>query len=354
MVVKYEGNSFKEIADFHCEYFGEIRSEYVWEWEYGKSNPYPNVLICAYESGKILATTGMMGVYLIISGQKYLSGKNESLLIRNEYRGSGLFRKLYDKALYESRKNGMYCIWGFSRKALGPLKRVGYTVVPDSIKLSVLSRSYESAIKLSKASSFSFFKSIFLKIGLVTATIYSLLVLNIRIKFPCISKSIYNISDTMANKDDVENFYKRLQSKYKKMIYLFLDEEFINWRIDRSPVKFEKKFLYRNNALVGYYFISNRIDFLELADFTFEEINDGKVLFNELISYIKTNKIGFISYTGNIRNELNQVQFKFLRRYGFIRVKGLNDFVLNVDGFKYQGSLNIKNWYITGLWAEGN
>ena len=118
------------MVDFHNSYYGTKRRPEDWLWEYITYNPDKAVAVFATDSGKIIATQGMLPIYLVIGKKTVLAGKSESTLLLPTYRGTQIMQNLYEYAVGHCINNGMQFIWGFTG-ALTAFKKFGFTTYPD-------------------------------------------------------------------------------------------------------------------------------------------------------------------------------------------------------------------------------
>ena len=353
---RIERNKLDEVYSFHKRYTGDKRTKYVWEWQYGNINPHPSVLIGVNVEGNLIATQGMFAIKLNTASGVELTGKNESLLIEESYRGTGLSKRLYDFALREYKKEGITCLWGFSRKAIVPLQRAGFKVYFNVIQRSILSLDFIEVISLAnrkKQSSINKVKNILKSYAgtMISRTIF----LFAEIKFPQHKTSNYTLTDTIINKDDLIEFFARIKELYPNLIHICQDSVYYKWRILDSPLLIISRFLYNEDLkLMGYYYLTLYENFTEVTDLTFYENLSGKILLNDILRIINQKKIKILNYNYNSKNELNRYINGFLVKIGFINTKGPNHFVLlNFLHNEDEDFFNIDNWYINSLWNEG-
>src|SRR5690606_28834721 len=84
----------------------------VWDWEFN-TNKHA-VFTIAKEGDTIAGTQSMLPVVLSVCGNKMATAKSETSYLFSEYRGRGIFEKLYLLATEATQKNGTEIIWGFT------------------------------------------------------------------------------------------------------------------------------------------------------------------------------------------------------------------------------------------------
>jgi hypothetical protein len=305
-ITRAKVKEFEDIYNLHNKYFGNKRSKYTWKWEYGNKNPNKSILVLAKDDNKIIATQGMMSVPLIINGKRWISGKSESTLIESNYRGTGLFTPLYNLAIDECSNEGMVCIWGFTKKALGPLKKVNFRIFYKAIKVAILPLNYRTACNVAKLSGISDIKVIFLRIIIKLASLYSSVIFCSRKIFINKQKNHIEITNVLKSYNDIIYLFERLRKKHINLIHIYMDESYINWRISNSPNRTLSFFAYDEDKLEGYLFLTIRDKYIELTDFTFNKKSTGLLLIKNLIEFVDKNNIGFLSYSGNIHNAIRK------------------------------------------------
>jgi len=343
-----------EIYEFHYLYAKDKRTLYIWQWEYFDLNPASSILLAVKVNNKIVATQGMIAIYLRFGCKIVLSGKNESLLIDSEYRGKGLSTRLYSYAVEEYAKVNISCLWGFSRKALIPLSKAGFVVYKDVVKRMVLLTSYRQSIHLLHKQHSLSLTHLLIRMAILPATIYSNLVIRFRRMISSTISKNYIIQETIRTPDDISLLYSRIVIEHPNLIYIDQNASYFNWRILRSPHPIKTYFLYERNELKAYLYLKVCDKYCEITDFTFVEKAYGKNLLLFVSKEILTRNYGFVYYTGNNSNRLSRKVFDLLFTFGFLKINGPNHFVLRNFTFTDVKELfEIRNWYFNDLWSEG-
>lgn len=343
---------FEEIYNFHLSYFGDIRSRYVWQWQYGDFNPNQSVLVVGKVNKRVIATQGAMAINLIINGEKHITGKNESLLIEKEFRHKGVFTAFYDYAFNEYRKAGITCLWGFT-KAIGPFKYVGFSF-DRIIERAILPISYRKTIQLGKVETMPFYKGVIYRVGAVILSLYSRLSLRYYTNVYGAKHEI-EIIDHLKSKSDIIDFFTLIRQNNPDLIHIHMDSCFLDWRINNSPNEIDCYYAYNQDRLSGYLMVEKNKDYTDVLDFNFLTKEVGRSLIGSLMNYLTKSDAEFVIYSGNKLNDQNNLVFQLLCKFGFFRIKGPNGFVLkNLTEVEDSKKSDLKNWYITNLWNEGN
>jgi len=348
-------DELEEIYKFHYEYTAEMRSRYAWEWEYGYSNPHNSLLVAIKDDDKVIATQGMMSIKIAFGKEIFTTGKNESLLIDSAYRGKSLSTRFYNYAISEYAKEGISCLWGFSRKAIIPLKKANFKIFEGVMKSMVLSISNKQAQQSIPKAKLGGIKGIVLRSAVFLGTLFSSMVYSLSKIYRSKNSDNIQVTEDLRNTNDIVNLYSQLERIYPELIYLYQDTDFFNWRVKKSPRPIKTIFIYEQNELKGYLYLTIQDRFCELTDLTFTDKKYGRLLLKELIKIIDNFNYGFIYYSGNIKNKLNKGVINLLKWYGFLKMKGPSHFVVRNFTFKDEDKLfKIENWYLNELWSEGN
>jgi len=282
------------------------------------------------------------------------SGKNESLLIDSGLRKMGLSVKLYDYALEQYVSDGVKCIWGYSRKALPTLRKAGFFTYDRPMSVAFLSLGYKLDAKPSETTRAKKFKRLLVNFGLSLVSVYSKTVFTLRNK----PKKVvdYKIESKLFNDRDIMTFYNNMIKETPHIIYLKQDQDFLDWRLGLSPFPATSFFIYKGDSLCGYIYLIQREERIDVIDYLFNSQQVGDLLMRELKNKIEeTRGCKAVTYAGNKHNVLNKTVFRQLIRHGFLVTKGTNDFVLKLlDDSNNEYLLDISNWYMTGIWYEGN
>jgi GNAT superfamily N-acetyltransferase len=345
-------DDFEEVYEMHKKYFGELRSPYVWEWEYGGSNPFKSAFVIARHEDKIVATQGMMIIPLVVNGKVYESGKNESLLIDSEFRGRGLYRNLYQFALDEYGKYNIICLWGFTKKE-GAFTSVGFSF-DRILSRSVLLLDPGRGAQLYKNNKSTALAGKVLKIALYPISFYCRMVFFI--KSGCLRNNTNGISVTKALKDENDTviLFEKIRGQYPGLIHIHQDRKYMSWRIDKSPREMISCYAYDNNELKGSMVLEINTGYIEISELIYTDYHVGRLMAGELRRIVNEKRPGTVVYLGNKLNAANRNVFSLLSSLGFLRMKGPNGFVLNIYSSTLKDSLlRLRDWYITGLWTEG-
>ena len=344
----------EEIYRFHYKYIVDKRSQYTWKWEYGSLNPYNSLLLAVKDDNKVVATQGMMSIKISFGNMVSITGKNESLLIDSEYRGKSLSTRLYNYAIAEYEKEDISCLWGFSSKAIIPLRKAKFKIFENIMSRMILSTNINQALQLIPKSNLSNSRGLILKAEVCLATIYSSVIFFLRWMFKYKDKNFTTIHTELKSSNDILDLFDKLLLQNSSLIFTYQDAEYFDWRIKKAPFPIKTFFIYEKNELKGYMYLTIHEKYCEITDFTFIEDRYGKLLMCELINIIRQNHYGFVYYTGNKFNVLIDKVFKLLRKYGFLKMKGPSHFVLRNLKFKEEDVLfKIENWYLNELWSEG-
>jgi GNAT superfamily N-acetyltransferase len=340
-----------EIVSFHNAALGDSQKPEHWTWEFGESYPDSSVFTIIRAQGQVVATQGMIPVYIYARGKRLLSGKSESTLVHPAYRGRGLFQNVYQFAVSRCQDRGMQFIWGFTA-AVGAFKRVGFRTYGHAVYSSISILNLWGALNWVREQNIGAMKKMITFLMSFPFLIYSSL-LRATCRFP--DKGLV-IREGLAHQKDLESLYGRLRERNPDLIHIHLDERYLRWRIYNHPIfKYRTYFVYEGDLLKAYAFVNmhdNRMAYL--TDLTFESLGAGKFLLQSILREMNTAGTGAVMFFGNKAHNGISRTFKLLRRFGFMHIEAPVQFVLrNLSVDDEESLFDITNWYMNGLWTEG-
>jgi hypothetical protein len=371
---KVKREDVKKIIDLHNETYRKTRNVEDWYWEYEGHYPESYVYVVFDRKGTIAGTQGMIPIYMYFKNKKYFIGKSESSLVLPEYRGEYYFKDLYEYAMALCKDQNMHCVWGFTSAVKVLRDTLHFKVYENSIKEAkiVFSKGATLFVNLQEQST-SFITSHQTKRTTVRKSGSALfnILKGLRLsrskdnagrpepdQETNISDTNYVIEEKPRSINDIDMLYKRLRIKHANLIHLNMDKKYIEWRIEKNPhINFKSNFVYEGEFLRAYcyYNPSKETRIVHMSDLTFEDYNAGIFLLNNMLNKLKAEKFAYLRFFGNIDNPLMAEVFRLLQTYGASIDASSQSYVLRNILFSDEKSLyNIKNWYINGLWTEGD
>jgi GNAT superfamily N-acetyltransferase len=344
----------EEIISFHNAAYGDDRKPEHWIWEYKGNYPDSFVFTIIKDGEQVIATQAMIPIHIYVRGKRFLSGKSENTLLHPKYRGRGLIQDLYEFAVSLCKAKGMQFIWGYTPsiaaiKALGKIRFLTYNhVMYDSISALDL----RCALSGVREENIGGVKKVVKSLKLLLLWLYS----SMRRATCWPSDKGFLVRERLADQQDLDNFYDRLRKRCPDLIHINLDEKYLRWRIYNHPIfKYRTYFVYGDDLLVAYAFVNTHDRCMaHLTDFTFESVKAGRFLLQRILSEMRTEGIGAVTFFGNSRNPTIKRTFRLLQRFGFLKRKTSMHFVLRNLSFGDEESLfDVTSWYMNGLWTEG-
>ncbi len=348
-------SEIRKIVNLHNSIYGDNRTINDWIWEYNRLYSTLFVFIVIQDKDRIIGSQGMLPIYLIIKGNKNLSGKSESSLLDPTYRGGTLFKDLYAFAISRCQEKTMHCIWGFTSAVKVWRYKLKFAVYENIIYESTLILNINKMNSMNGKSKKSI-KKILTYITNLRGFLYSFIFKN-RFNYLIKKKSMqYTFKHTYNSITDLQALYHRLEKKFPDLIYIEQSEKYISWRIYDNPnVKYKTFFLYQDNLLKGYCYLGDyKRNICTLTDFTFEDLEAGIYLLRYILNETRKEDYALIYYMGNIQNPLIRDVFKLLKKFGFIHKKSASAFILKqISVGDKKIVYDIRNWYFSALWTEG-
>jgi GNAT superfamily N-acetyltransferase len=341
----------EKTISFHNAAYGDDRRPEHWMWEYKGNYPDSFVFTIIKDEEQIIATQGMIPIYIYVRGKRLLSGKSENTLLHPKYRGGGLFQDLYEFAASLCKAKGMKCIWGYT-SAVKAFRRFRFRTFEHVMHASVSILSLRCALSGVYEQNIDMMRKAVKSLALFLSWLYASM-----LRATCWpSARGLLVRERLADQQDIDNLYERLGNRCPDLIHISLDERYLRWRIYNHPIfKYRTYFVYENDLLRAYAFVNTHNRRMAyLTDFTFESVNAGKFLLQRALSEMRAEGIEAVTFWGNKRNPTIERTFKLLQRFGFRRKETAMHFVLRNLSFGDEESLlDVTNWYMNGLWTEG-
>jgi hypothetical protein len=344
---------FLDLIDFHNSYYGENIKLEDWLWEFQRYEPSKMVFALAEHHNKVVATQGMLPIYMRVKAERVLSGKSESSLCLQTYRGTNTFRDLYEYAVRACIDRGMHFLWGFT-DAVRAFERIGFNIFqeievltrPGNVKLEVFS-ILQGKLPLWRV-------PLWHRFGSVTKLLLkTMFVRNIRTIPQIKEETGYKIEKGSICDQHLRELYERVTSKYKNAICIECDQSYLSWRIREHPVlRYDEYQVYQGAKLRAYAFVVLSDGIAHISDFLSEDSYATSLLLHTILKdYAK--KVGRFQFLGNPRDLLAEDVFGQLHKFGFSVIHRRNFVVRDLIGSTNDQLLDIRNWHITGLWSEG-
>jgi hypothetical protein len=349
--VKYEiANLYSDrdkIISYINRYVNPLMNLETFKWQYQDIGSGTVFGLAINEKNEIVSTQSFLPYEMIVNDSYKKTGKSENSHLLSEYRGSTIFKDLYEIGLNSCKHEKMCIIWGFTPAAKVWKKKLNFNVYEDIIYdfTGIIGYKYQNDLKLTSNEKLK--KFIYYKVNSFVS----------KLKFSLFYKKqrkINNVQilDKPKKEKDINDLFLKIG---KTQIRLNMKDEFLNWRVFNNPnVKYTSKFFYKNESLIGFYIYSLSTNF-EAQVVELIGINDDTlrhVTYNLFLSLYE-NKISKITYFGNIKNEINSKAIKAIRKIcngKLVKNEGMNFVIKYIDDFE---DIPVEKIYINGLWTEG-
>ena len=363
-----ENSDIEDILKFYNVNFHDNRELKHWSWEYRELLPGSEVFVVVRDRSKnneLVGIQGMIPLFLNINGDKCLTGKSETALLHENYRKGGvLFRKYNEYAISRCKEKSMVCVWGMNE--IGSVWKgfLGFTTTTDEMQDSILVLNILKTLKnngqtgdtRSSVETNAIKKNMRDKIAFYWRLLKGNICFRLR-RIPIQTRDEgYTITDEIKNSEDISLLYCTLRRRHPNLIYIHQDDNYQNWRIKKNPfVKYLTLYLYQGRSLKAYCYISIAASNTAfLTDITFENTGAGCYLLNHALKELRKKGISYVQFFGNISNPLIKEVFNLLVEFGFyVRKSKMNFLIRNISALNERELLNVRNWYINGLWSEG-
>ncbi|HLP10797.1 MAG TPA: hypothetical protein VK177_02635 [Flavobacteriales bacterium] len=334
-------------------------NEDIWNWEFGLK-PHNMVMSIIYDEQEsaVVGSQFMLPIYLVIQNSKILTGKSENSHADPALRGTGLFEKLYAKAVEDSVQKNLTCLWGFTPALKVFEKKLGFLVDPGAMYNFSIAIGKPSLAELSKKESFPkyiaryFYNS---KKHRKYKSVRAILEKNIDYLNEI---SNIKISNQPVNWNDLHFLYEELKIANGDFVHLDMNQQYVEWRILKNPnLSYTTTFFYKSNVLIGYYVFSISNRSASLADFTGLNQHVLELMYIHLLKTLEEKSAVVLNYFGNRNNKVNAKNFALFEKLGGLTQPNpgmafvYRDLLKGETNADYLSQTN--NWYLNGLWTEG-
>jgi GNAT superfamily N-acetyltransferase len=287
---------------------------FIWEFLHGPAGEA--IYIGAFDGDRLVGTQAAIPLFFIDGkGSRILTAKSEDTLLDPEYRGRGLFDKMYTVLFDKCKEKGIAAIWGFTY-AKKPFLKIGFEI-PFETNNSILVFEPIKAYKyLSSLNQQNKFKEKLLIFGLSWYS-YIKNALNIKYHVDHSMKVYFN------EVSDLENLsIKILADEHSQT--LLQNREYLKWRIDLNPYEnsYKEALLIdgKNDKLASVIFNLRQdgIAYIEQV-LVLKDISDNhkRGFICEVIREIKRSGATIIRFWGMTGSQYNQREIDLLSRCGF-------------------------------------
>jgi predicted N-acetyltransferase YhbS len=126
----------KACNSMHNKAYGLSRNINQWKWTF-QNQLFTDLelpFVVAEDKGKIVGTQALIPIQMIDEDGVYWSAKSEETFVDIDYRGQGLFEKMYEKIFEIAKASHFYSIWGFT-PARKSFLQVGFEIPIDTAQL---------------------------------------------------------------------------------------------------------------------------------------------------------------------------------------------------------------------------
>lgn len=337
-----------KMVEFHNSYYGASRKPTDWLWEYKTHNPGKAVKAFAKDFNKVIATQGMLPIYMEIGTKTILSGKSESTLVLPAYRGTQIMQDLYAYAVGHCIELGMQFIWGFT-PAVKAFKKYGFDSYPDiqhMVKIGNIGTLVRLKIKHRTP--------LWRRIASIGKLILKHFIFDKKLAInQCLEKDKYELRRGITDEIHLRSLFDRLKLQNRNAIFIKYDHEYLKWRVRAHPfIKYDEYQVYNGPDLKAFAIVALIGGILSISDLTSEDENATSYLLFTILEDFR-NKAAEYRILVNTRDILNTGVLKQLYKFGFLAKGTWNLVVRDLTKGKNEEILDIHNWHINGLWTEG-
>ena len=352
-----------QINRLHNEQYGTSRGPEAWQWEF-MNGPYgKSIFIVAEHKGEIIGTQALLPIALSYGEQKILSAKSEETLLRVEYRGQGILKRLYDACFKLAVKKGIALVWGFTY-AERPLRKCGFEF-PSRLNHLILILNPSKANKMTGS---RFTAQVRKRVGsyIVQKLLFRVFTLigflwykgrNLKIN----ASSRFKVALITVVDARLDVFWEAFREK-KDFYTIDRNSAYLDWRIFKNPnLTYQILAVIYNDKIQGYIVIGRSkivnlgyITDLCVLDEYSEEVS--RLLVSHAIACLHDQGVCYID-AWCVGNSPQTKQYSsYLIKSGFLPVPRASYVVMKV--LSGEGNLPVdpyllNQWFITEIFSEG-
>jgi len=342
-----------ELVAFHNRMFEAHRTPDFWYWKYRDHVPGKSVYVVARSDGNVVGTQGMIPIRLRLAERVELTGKSENSLVDTEFRGRGLWNRMYREALAQCRDRGMTAVWGFTpvESARRGLARLGFAV-HDVLVQAVAILNPGPMLKVIWSSQES-------TLGRLGAT------------FATPGAWCWSRFSRRGPKDDIKcgrgpfpagvtaneiaGLYEQIGRDSPDLVHLDMNEEYLRWRVLEHPRFFHELWHARRDGKLVAVALVNGSHSLRPAilDLAFVEQRGAAGLLAWMIDEYSARGAGAITLWANRTNPYGKMLLAAARRLGFFCRPARSSFVVKDIADSGKPRTDPGRWLLSALWFEG-
>ncbi len=342
-----------ELVAFHNRMFGAHRTPDFWTWKYRDHLPGASVYVVARFGGNVVGTQGMIPIHLRIAERVELTGKSENSLVATEFRGRGLWNRMYRDALIQCRDRGMTAVWGFTpvESARRGLVRLGFAV-HDVMVQAVAILNPGPGLRVVWNSQEGFLGRLGASLAVPGAWCWS----KLRRYGPKhdIECGIGPFPAGLTT-GEIAGLYEQIVRDSPELVHLDMNEEYLSWRVlDHPRFQHELWHARRDGRLVAIALVNGshslRPAILELA---FLSQQDAAGLLARMTEHYSAKGAGAITFWTNRTNRYGGMLLAAARGLGFFCRPARSSFVVKDIADSGEPRTDPRRWLLSALWFEG-
>ena len=338
---------------FHNRMFGAHRTPDFWNWKYRDHVPGKSVYVVARSRGNVVGTQGMIPIRLRVARGVELTGKSENSLVDTEFRGRGLWNRMYREALAQCRDRGMTAVWGFTpvETARRGLVRLGFAV-HDVLVQAVAILNPGSGLKVIWNSQESTLGRLGAALAIPGAWYWS----KLRRRGPQ-DDTEYGCGPFPAGlaTGEIAGLYEQIDRDSPDLVHLDMNDEYLRWRVLEHPrFRHELWHARRNGKLVAIALVNGNHSLRPaILDLAFRDQRDAAGLVARVMGDYSARGAGALTFWANRTNRYGRMLLAAARGLGFFCRPARSSFVVKDIADSDGPRTDPGRWLLSALWFEG-
>ena len=334
----------------YAKVYGKTRSMNDFTWEFLEGPVDKAIYVGAFDGTRLIGTQAAIPLYFVDKdGNRILTAKSEDTLLDPEYRGKGLFDKMYAVLFEECAKAGIVSVWGFTY-AKKPFVKLGFEIpfeTNNAIMVFNPIGSFKYLISLNPQNKLKEKAKI---LGLVILSYLKRLLFKsekisgFRILTSEVIENLLPLEITALASYDAQS--------------LMMNTDYLNWRLSKNPYKnqyMEACLLDDKNdilASVIYNLRPKGVAYIEQI-LMVDNLNnqDRSALINKVLSELKLKGVNLVRFWGMQGSKVNLKEIELLEGNGFVFSGRGTAFVYKR---LHDQAVDSHNLLVSRLFTQGN
>lgn len=365
IIREYKNSDIPNIIDIYNDHYHTTRSLIEWQWEFEAGPLGQSIVVVAEYQTDLIGVSAQIPIPLSFYDRDLLCAKTEYSIVKNTFRGKGIFQLICQKSVDIARSNNISLLWGITYVKKAYERAGSGFLFPGRLRhLLLVINPYQTyhmsgdGLNPKKSLNFPFQQgwNLLFYTFLTGASLWSKIKRHRKA-----NNSRYKI-ETISKVDDRLDYFWEAFRRQGNFYTIARTSNYLDWRIFKNPNMNHRLIAaVENNKIRGYIIlgISGKQQGLgyvtDLCVLNSYEDTAG-LLLSFAKEYFISESIAVVDAWSLGNNLETRKYLHYLKMFGFIPLPIGSSFLLNILTEKSNLSAdpeNINNWFLTQLFSEG-